>query len=725
MTELTREMHDGIVTFWLDDPDAKVNTLRPELVERISAELEAARNDASVKGILIASRKQGQFIAGVDINLFKDFTSVQQVSELTQAGQQVLDTIATFPKPIVACIDGACMGGGTELSLACRYRVVSTSSKTSIALPEVRLGLLPGLGGTQRLPRRIGLRRALPHLLTGSSMSAFQAKRNGFADVATAPEYVLEAGRQLINGRLRGARVGLAERFLRWMEAHTPLRWLILRIARNGVLKATHGAYPAPLAIVDVVGYGLRKGLVKGLSREGTAFARLAMTPESKALIRLFFAMTDAKTNPFSSEGSSDSRVRSLGIVGSGLMGAGIAEVSALNGYHVTAYDQREEALRHTRSQLGDTLARRRSRRRLNQRESDTVASRLHTTAREEDLADSEMIIEAIVEKLEVKQELFQRLEKGVPPGTILSSNTSSLPISEIFKGVQHPENVLGMHYFSPVQKMPLLEIIRTPHTSRDTLRKAYDVGLAQGKTVIVVGDGPGFYTTRILAPFMNEAMLLFQEGADITAMDRLMKRAGFPVGPFTLMDEVGIDVGAHVGEVLGTYMTDRDLEMSPIGERMFKAGLLGRKAGKGFYLYGGKKKQVNPEAMALRDQGATRGEGNGRGRGATSAIGNVAGAFSVPERDCTDRLMYMMVNEAVRCLQEGILASPTDGDLGAIMGLGFPPFLGGPFAWLDSIGPADAVARMQELAQAYGERFTPATLLVEKGAQAGYFHDR
>ena len=562
------------------------------------------------------------------------------------------DSVVNLSKPVVVGIHGSCMGGGTELALACHYRVVSDHSSTKIGLPEVKLGLLPGMGGTQRLPRLIGIQKALTYMLTGKNMYSYQAKKTGFANEIVHQHAVKTAGIKAVH-KLAGQKYhqpdkrSTAEKLL---EGNPVGRAIIFNQARKKTRGQTKGNYPAPMKIIDSVEYGLKNGLEKGLKYESNLFGELAITPESRALVQLFFAMNRAKKNPY--KGSAKT-VNKIGVLGAGLMGSGIAEVSMDHGYGVWLKDQTIENAIKGEESIAENLSQKVDKRILSSFEKDEKLSLVHPTDSYDGFEHMDLIIEAVFEDLSLKQSIVKEVEKAGSESTIFASNTSSLPITDIAKNASRPENILGMHYFSPVQKMPLLEIIKTEQTSEETLATAYEVGLNQGKTVIVVNDGPGFYTTRILAPFMNEALLLLEEGVSIEQLDRAMKQFGFPVGPAALFDEVGIDVGAHVAEVLSNIFEKRGAKTSKKAAELVEAGYKGRKNGRGFYKYSkGKKKVANLEIYSFFG-GTSRKE--------------------MDDNDIQQRLTLMMVNEAIYCLQENILLSPGDGDLGAILGLGFP----------------------------------------------------
>jgi 3-hydroxyacyl-CoA dehydrogenase/enoyl-CoA hydratase/3-hydroxybutyryl-CoA epimerase len=558
------------------------------------------------------------------------------------------------------------------------------------------------MGGTQRLPRLIGVQKALTYMLTGKNMYSYQARKTGFANELVHQHAVETAGIKAVL-KLAGKKAdqpdkrSIAEKLL---EGNPVGRAVIFKQARKKTRGQTKGNYPAPMKIIDSVEYGLKNGLEKGLKYESQLFGELAITSESRALVQLFFAMNGAKKNPYK---ESEKKVNNIGVLGAGLMGSGIAEVSMDYGYSVWLKDQSVENAIKGKDSIADNLDQKVSKRILSSFEKDEKLSLIHPTESYDGFEKMDLVIEAVFEDLNLKQSIVKEVEKAGSENIIFASNTSSLPITDIAKDAARPENILGMHYFSPVQKMPLLEIIKTEQTSEEVLATAYEVGLNQGKTVIVVNDGPGFYTTRILASFMNEALLLLEEGVSIDQLDRAMKQFGFPVGPAALFDEVGIDVGAHVAGVLSDTFEQRGAKTSKKAAELVDAGYKGRKNGRGFYKYAeGEKKVANQEIYSFFG-GSSRKE--------------------MDDSDIQQRLTLMMVNEAIYCLQENILLSPTDGDLGAILGLGFPPFTGGPFRYADTRGATELVSQMNDFAEKFGKRFKPAGLIVEKSKSDSVFH--
>ena len=693
---------DGVALITLDTPESKVNVISRELFGEIAAALDEIERDPVVRAAVLASGKPGTFIAGADLRQLRAVASEAEGEAFSRDGQALLERIARSRKPFVAAIDGPALGGGLEVALACHYILASDDPHTVLALPEVMLGLLPGGGGTQRLPRRIGLPEALPLMLTGKRLRARKAQRLGLVDALTSPGGIVEtaarAARMLADGKL--ARRKPRRTWLNRLLESAPLRPLVFRQARAQVRARTRGNYPAPPFIVECAAVGRARGIEAGLERESALFGKLAAGPVAKNLIRLFDDMNELK-KPV--EGASPRPVRRLGVLGGGFMGSGIAEVSVPL-VPVTVKDISEDVLGRCARQVRQGLDGRVRSGALSRFERDRLVARVWATTDGAALRGADLIIEAVFEDLELKRRILADTEAVIAPEAVFASNTSALPIAEIATRAGHPERVLGMHYFSPVPKMPLLEIVITPATADWAVATAREFGIRQGKTVIVVRDGPGFYTSRILSPYLGEAMHLLAEGARVDEIDAALKDFGYPVGPMALLDEVGIDVAAHVSRNLGAVFAHRGLAGGETFVKLHEAGYAGRKNGRGFYLYEGrgKKKRVNEQVYEVLGAGP---------RGA------------MPRERIAQRLALLMVNEAAYCLDEGVIGSPRDGDVGAILGLGFPPFRGGPFAWLDAQGVAPTVSRMERLRDAHGPRFEPAPLLRRLAAEGDRFY--
>ncbi|WP_022834742.1 3-hydroxyacyl-CoA dehydrogenase NAD-binding domain-containing protein [Salisaeta longa] len=701
---------DGIATVWLDDPDASVNKISEAVLDALTEAIARIEDTPEIRAAVFISGKDDSFVAGADLDMLKRLDTPADVRAISETAHQLLHRVRTLGKPTVAAINGAAMGGGLELTLGCTYRIATTHDKTKLALPEVQLGLLPGGGGTQYLPRLVGLQQALGMMLTGKNIYPKKAKRIGLVDALTHPpglhHAALMAARELADGTRSADRSDHGSLTDTLLESNTLSRRFVYQQAGKRTAKQTRGNYPAPPKILDAVKTGLEKGLDAGLQREAQHFGDLVFTPESRALVSLFFAKQtgDKHPNPEAAR-----PVRTVGIIGAGLMGAGIANASAKHGTEVRLKDQSLELAAKGKKHIWQTARKQARKGIISTFERDQIVERVVPTGDYAPFASADVVIEAVPEDLELKQQVLSDLEAVVRPDCVLASNTSSIPIADIAAAAQHPERVLGMHYFSPVEQMPLLEIIATEDTSDEAIATARTAGRQQGKTVIVVQDGPGFYTTRILAIYMNEALLLLEEGADAEAIDRAMKDWGFPMGPYELFDLVGIDVAAKITKVMEAHLDTEQYTISHSAEDLVDVNLLGEKTKRGFY---------NHE---------TQDDGDLKRTDFNPGVYQFFGGSSRADIDAAavqERLGLMMVNEAIRCLDEGILRSPTDGDLGAVFGLGFPPFRGGPFRYIDQEGPNAIRARLRRLAQQHGPRFAPPAGLEERAAEGRRFHD-
>jgi len=703
---LTWDVQDGIAVVVLDCKGQPVNTISRAVKDEFRACFEALANDASVQAVAFFSGKPENFIAGADIEEFVKLTSAAEAERLSADGQDMLDQVARFPKPVAVGIQGACLGGGFEFALACSYRVASNHPKTQIGLPEIQLGILPGAGGCQRLPRLVGARAALDMILAGKAERAEKAFRLGMVDELVPPPILrsitIAAARRMAGGwRPKRHRPG---GFIGWLLDGNPLgRMLVFRTARKQLEAKTGGNYPAPFAALEAVEYGLRHGMAEGFKRESQLFGQLAVTDVSRKLVQIFFATNALKKDMGVDGAPAPVAVHRLGIVGSGFMGSGIAGTSvaqAVVDVRMKDSDLTRVAagLRAAREILDDRL----KRRRITKYEHARLVALLSGGDSYAGFWRAELTIEAVFEEIAVKQQVLREFEAATPDGAVFASNTSTIPITSIAEAARVPERVVGMHFFSPVAKMPLLEVIPGKRTAPGVVSTAVAFGRRMGKTVIVVKDSPGFWVNRILAPYANEIGHLLAEGASVETIDGMAVRFGFPVGPVTLLDEVGLDVAEKVAHVMLAAYGDR-LQPAAGVAALVKAGRLGRKSGRGFYEYrGGKKRGVDASAYELLGV-----HPNGGPRPA----------------EVLQRLVLGILNEAARAVGEGVVRSPRDGDIGAIFGFGFPPFRGGPLRHADDLGAARLVADLERLAERLGPRFAPCEVLQDLARRNAKFY--
>ena len=706
MPALTWEIKDGIAIVTFDTPGAPVNVISAPVKDEVTRAFEILKTDERVKAVAFFSGQRDNFIAGADIDEFVKLTTAAEAEQMSAQGQAMLGRIADFPKPVVVGINGACLGGGFEFALCCTYRVATDNPKTSIGLPEIQLGILPGAGGCQRLPRLIGVRAALDIILAGKTVPAKKALQLGMIDELVPPSILrrvtLEAAKKLAGGwRPRRQRPGGLMGFL--LDGNPLGRMLVFRMARKTVEKQTHGNFPAPPAALDAVEYGLKHGITAGLAHEARGFGQLAVTDVSRKLVQIFFATSALKKDMGVANPPPPADVRRLGVVGSGFMGSGIAGTAVTQaGVDVRLKDADLAHVSKGVAAARGVIEERYKRRRITKFDRTRLLALVSGDAAFTGFGRADLVIEAVFEDLKVKQQVLRDVEAVIPAGAVFATNTSTIPIADIAAASSRPAQVIGMPFVSPGARLPLLEGIPSQDTAPATVSTAVAFGRRMGKTPIVVKDSPGFWVNRILAPYMCEAAYVLLGGTAVEDIDQALVQFGFPVGPITLLDEVGLDVAVHASEVLFNAFGER-LKPAPALEAMITDKRLGRKAGKGFYKYqGGKKRGVDEAVYALIGV-----HPNGGPRAA----------------EIVQRLTLAMVNEAALAQSEGVVRSPRDGDIAAVFGFGFPPFRGGPLRYADDLGAARVVEDLERLAERLGPRFTPCDALKDQARRGGKFY--
>lgn len=692
---------NGTAVITLDMADSKVNVINAELLTEFNETLEEVTASPGVRALVVNSAKPGQFIAGADIKLIQGIHTIEDGYQLCMRAQEIFSKVAALTIPTVCAIEGPCLGGGLEIALCFQYRLASDDASTVVGLPEVQLGVIPGLGGTQRLPRLIGLQSALDMILTGRKVKAPRAMRLGLVDevvpatllqmraLQAATELRDRLGQAWINTQKRGQSKASS-----WLGKLAARSFLPMKLRQDSE-KKTRGHYPAPFKALESVLNSQKTGLTEGLRLEAELFAECATTSVSKSLIHLFEITTQNKADSARMAESVEKAKGKVGVLGAGLMGGGITTVAAAQGYTVVVKDQNAEAAGRALAYADKAYSREVERKRIRAFEKGQRLNRILPTTTYDSFDNAKVVIEAVFEDLGVKHQVLKDIE-AVNPEAIFASNTSAIPIGEIAQAASRPELVLGMHFFSPVEKMQLVEVITTPKTSEAALNRVVKLSREFNTHVIVVNDGPGFFTSRVLSAFLGQALLCYAEGTPAEQIDSALVEVGFPVGPMTLIDEVGLDVAAKVMKVMNDHLPARFPK--PAGWEVISAdGRAGKKSGKGFYLYS-KGKKVADTALHARVVAA-------------------ATPRSLSRRDIQERCLYAFLCESMHCLHEGILRSQDDGDLASVFGLGFPPFLGGPFFLIKQQGEETTLRKLDELHKRFGDAFAAPQKAALSGA--------
>ncbi|HEX4496696.1 MAG TPA: 3-hydroxyacyl-CoA dehydrogenase NAD-binding domain-containing protein [Thermoanaerobaculia bacterium] len=696
---------DRLATLTFDSPDRKVNVFTREAFQELEAILQELGGRKDIGALILLSGKPGSFIAGADVDAIAGVTDPIEAEAGSRVGHRLFSAWEALPFPTLSAIRGVCLGGGLEISLASTYRVASDRPDTRMGLPEVRLGIIPGWGGSTRLPRRIGIAEALDLILTGKTVDGRKALKLGLIDALLPDARFLDTLRDFALERMDKPRRADDEAFdfKELLLEKNPLgRKILFDQARKKTLETTHGHYPAPLRAIEVVKVGIEDGPRAGFDAEARAVAELATSRTAKNLIHVFRLTEEAKKET-GLPGAAPREVHATAVLGAGVMGGGIAQlIAAETDLPVRMKDVRAEALASGMEHASRLFNKQVERRRLTLPESRRKMTLLHSTLDYSGFRPVDLVVEAIVENLGVKQEVFAETAKHVADGAILASNTSSLSIAAIGARTPHPERVVGMHFFNPVDKMPLVEVIAAEGSDPAAVNTVFAFTRKLGKTPVLVKDTPGFLVNRLLMFYSTEALWLLEEGYRIEDLDRAMTDWGMPMGPMALTDEVGIDVATKVAHILHDAFADR-LPLPEWLDRAPQNGRLGTKNGKGFYRYEGRERK-EPDASVY------------------ALLGLDPRVDNPDPGGIADRMVLPMVNEAARCLEEGVVRSAADLDLSLIFGTGFPPFRGGLCRWADQEGLPRLIATLERLESAVGDRFAPSEALRKTAAAGGFY---
>ncbi len=703
---------DGIALLTIDLPGRSMNVINGDVSRELTELIEKVASDPAIKGAVITSGKPA-FLAGADLDMLgSQAGSTPSVADMFKTAHGMnaqMRRMETCGKPFAAAINGLAMGGGLEITLACHYRVCADDPKIQLALPEVKVGLLPGGGGTQRLPRLMGVQASLMLLLKGDSITPQQAKAGNVVHelaplgeiVARAKAWIKEKGDPVQPWDKKGFKVPGGE------GAFSPAISQTFTGGNAMAQKETLGNYPAVLAILSCVYEGHQVPMDAALRIESRYFTKLMMDPSSKAMIRsLFINKQAADKLAHRPQGVPKFEVKTLGVLGAGMMGAGIAYVSAQAGMTVILLDTSIEAAEKGKAYSEGLVKKGVERGKVSAEKGEALLSRIKPTTSYDDLKGCDLVIEAVFESRDIKDDVTRKTEAAVPNLPVFASNTSTLPISGLAKSFSRQNDFIGLHFFSPVDRMPLVEIIMGKETSQETLARAMDYVAQIRKTPIVVNDSRGFYTSRCFGTYVAEGLAMLADGIVPALIENGGKQAGMPVGPLDVGDAVSIELGYKVREQTKKDLGDayKPAPGDHIVDRLMELGRLGKKAGKGYYEYpeGGKK---------FLWPGLTE---------------NWPSAADQPDvAEVKKRFLYRQAVEAARCLEENVLTNPADGDIGAIFGWGFAPFTGGPFSLIDAVGLDAFVRECDRLAQQYGPRFTPPKLLRDMAASGESFYGK
>ena len=687
----------GFIEF--DQEDSKVNLLTSDMLKRLDGILDGIKIRRDLNTLVIVSKKKGVFIAGADIKEIEQITEPEDGKKKAQEGQKVLNKLEDIKIPTIAVIDGVALGGGCELALACDYRLATFNPKVRIGCPEVNLGFNPGFGGTYRLPRVVGLAEGMKMILSGRPVAGGKAVKIGLVD-ALVPEVGLDASINKFIAKVHKGRIpsdkynrkkkkkGLVALFADSML----VQYLTFKESRKSVMKLSKGFYPAPLKTIELIKKTYYMKRERGLDFEAKTFGELAVTEISKNLVQVFYLSEQYKK--FLPKDAKDIRpvtIGKCGVCGAGTMGGGIAQLLSSRGIWVRVKDINYGAVALGLSAAAKIYKGAVKRRRMKPADAQKAFARISGTLDYSGFDSADLVIEAVVEKMPIKKVVFKELSNVVKEGAIIATNTSALSVTEMAKEAKDPSKVVGFHFFNPVDRMPLVEVVATEMTSMETIVTSLAFAKSLGKTPILVKDTCGFIVNRVLLGYINEAGRILEECGQMVAIDKLMTDFGLPMGPFTLSDEVGLDIGIKVLDTLEESLGARFAPVESF-KRVAEKGLLGKKTKKGFYIYNGKEKDPN-EAIA--------------------PLLGTDDFESFKAEDYRKRMIYLMINEAARCLEDGVVDEPGAIDVGMIFGTGFPPFRGGLLRYADSVGIDNIVADLERFTSEGGKQFEPCTYLL------------
>ncbi|MCA9127334.1 MAG: enoyl-CoA hydratase/isomerase family protein [Planctomycetales bacterium] len=704
---VTLDNRSGDVLYvWLDSQQRSVNVFDSAMLDGLeSAVKHVEANPDKYRLIVFASRKPGCFFAGADVHAIAALSSTSTVLEVVQRGQRLMQRVADLPVPTLAAINGVCMGGGLEFALACRFRVATDSSSTRLGLPEIKLGLIPGWGGTQRLVRRIGLTHSLKMVLTGSAIDAATARQRGLVDEVLPLESwtdgLTSVIERILGGTLQNS-TGQKNRLQALVDDTRLGRSLAIYFARRKAKKLA-GHYPAAEKAINAMNLSWGPDPAEGFAAEQRAFSELIFSPTARSLLAIFLQQDRAKKITswcISDQPSTD--LNKLVVVGAGTMGASIGTLAAARGMRVLFKEVGSQAVQAGQARVSELLVELQRRERLSDEERTRIRARMEFTTEYECMDDCDLAIEAVLEIDSIKREVFRCLDQHLPDAAILTSNTSSLSVTQVASSTRAYRRpaVAGLHFFNPVAKMQLVEVVRTESTSEATVQALLAFVRKLGKTPIVTSDKPGFLVNRVLFPYLGEAVRMVSEGIPVQTIDRSMRDFGMPMGPLELLDQVGVDVAAHVAESLSEVLPDSTVPTLFLNQMAGK-GWLGRKVNRGFYDY----------------RGTAISKGKNRVNHSLSAVLNIRSNVPQESRAVFNdhlnwlqrRLVYALLNESVHCLDEAVVAQAWMVDLGMVLGTGYAPFRGGPLRTIDTLGTRTVLANMQALEKSFGERFRPA----------------